>query len=95
MKQILILNLLLLYKILFSSSINFNSDFNFNFNYNAIRLRNSYLRVKLSNDFSKIKRSYNKLRLKTLNFCYDLSCNYYSLSQEERTLIENIISLSY
>jgi hypothetical protein len=93
MKQILILNLLLLYTILVSSSINFNSDFNFN--YNAIRLRNTYLRVKLSNDFSKIKRSYNKLRLKTLNFCYDLSCNYYSLSQEERTLIENIISLSY
>ena len=93
MKQILILNLLLLYKILVSSSINFNSDFNFN--YNAIRLRNTYLRVKLSNDFSKIKRSYNKLRLKTLNFCYDLSCDYYSLSEEERTLIENIISLSY
>jgi len=93
MKVILILNWLLLYTILVSSSINFNSDFNFN--YNAIRLRNSYLRVKLSNDFSKIKRSYNKLRLKTLNFCYDLSCSYYSLSQEERTLIENIISLSY
>jgi hypothetical protein len=71
--------------------MNFNNDFN----YNALRLRNSYLRVKLSSDVTKIKNYYKKIYYKTLNFYYELNSEYYSLSDEERTLIETIISVSY
>jgi hypothetical protein len=58
-------------------------------------LRNSYLRLKLSEDVAKIKYYYKKMYTKILNLYYDLNKEYYSLSDADRTLIETIISLSY
>jgi hypothetical protein len=91
MKGALLLSILFLCKYFVNSSINYNN----NVNYNLLILRNSYLRIKLSEDVSKIKYYYKKMYTKTLNFYYDLNREYYSLSDEERTLIETIISISY
>jgi hypothetical protein len=91
MKGALLLSILFLCKYFVNSSINYNN----NVNYNLLRLRNSYLRIKLSEDVSKLKYYYKKMYTKTLNLCYDLNREYYSLSDEERTLIETIISISY
>jgi hypothetical protein len=91
MKGVLILSILFLCKYFVNSSINYNN----NVNYNLLRLRNSYLRIKLSEDVSKLKYYYKKMYTKTLNLYYDLNREYYSLSDEERTLIETIISISY
>lgn len=91
MKGALLLSILFLCKYFVNSSINYNN----NVNYNLLRLRNSYLRIKLSEDVSKLKYYYKKMYTKTLNLYYDLNREYYSLSDEERTLIETIISISY
>jgi hypothetical protein len=91
MKGALLLSILFLCKYFVNSSINYNN----NVNYNLLRLRNSYLRIKLSEDVSKLKHYYKKMYTKTLNLYYDLNREYYSLSDEERTLIETIISISY
>jgi hypothetical protein len=91
MKCALLLSILFLCKYFVNSSINYNN----NINYNLLRLRNSYLRIKLSEDVSKLKYYYKKMYTKTLNLYYDLNREYYSLSDEERTLIETIISISY
>ena len=91
MKGALLLSILFLCKYFVNSSINYNN----NVNYNLLRLRNSYLRIKLSEDVSKLKYYYKKMYTKTLNLYYDLNREYFSLSDEERTLIETIISISY
>ena len=86
-----IIGLLFLGNYFVNSSINYNN----NFNYNMLRLRNTYLRIKLSEDISKIKYYCKEMYIKTLILYYDLNREYYSLSDEERTLIETIISISY
>ena len=72
---------------------NLYNNFNNNLQFNMIRLRNNYLRLKLSEDVEKIKYYYKKIFIKTLNLYYDLNREYYSLSNEDRNLIETIISL--
>ena len=91
MKSLLIAFLLLLLKKGVQSSANFNYDLNFN----MLRLRNSYLRLRLSDNVSKINRCYKKIHAKLVSRYYDLSSDYYSLSDEDRLLIETVISLSY
>ena len=91
MKSLLVAFLLLLLKKGFQSTANFNYDLNFN----MLRLRNSYLRLKLSDNVSKINRYYKKTHAKLVSRYYDLSSDYYSLSDEDRLLIETVISLSY
>jgi hypothetical protein len=102
MKVILILSIFFLHvkSIILSNNNNFynnnnNNIYNNNLQFNMIRLRNTYLRLKLSHDVEKIKYYYKKMYTKTLNLYYDINREYYSLSDEERTLIETIISLSY
>jgi len=97
------LTLLFVYLKIITSSINNNNIYNNNFysnnnnniQYNMLILRNSYLRLKLSEDVAKIKYYYKKMYTKTLNLYYDLNKEYYSLSDADRALIETIISLSY
>ena len=94
MKIILMLTLLFVYIKSLNSSNN-NNNFNNKLQFNIIRLRNTYLRLKLSKDVEKIKYYYKKIYIKTLNAYYDLNREYYSLSDEHLNLIETIISLSY
>jgi hypothetical protein len=102
MNIILLLTLLFVYINSISSSNNNNfynnnnnNFYNNNLQFNMLRLRNTYLRLKLSEDVEKIKYYYKKMYIKTLNLYYDLNSEYYSLSDSERTLIETVISLSY
>lgn len=72
-----------------------------------LRLRNSLLRVYIANDKKYILNEYgNKISKKTNNMihnCYqilvskyhDINLQYYTLTEEEKELIEFIISLCY
>jgi hypothetical protein len=74
---------------------------------NNLRLRNSFLRIYIATDKKIIMNDYcNKLILKTkskVNKCYnkilskyyDLSLFYNTLTDEEKEMIETIISLCY
>jgi len=96
------LNLLSLFiyysNLLITSSISINDN-------NYLRLRNYALRITVLKDIKKtklyikniknIKNMTNNLYNKMLTVYYDANYKYYSLSDEERDFLENIISLCY
>jgi len=93
------LNLLSLFiyysNLLITSSISINDN-------NYLRLRNYTLRITILKNIKKtklyiknIKTTTNNLYNKMLTVYYDANYKYYSLSDEERDLLENIISLCY
>ena len=93
------LNLLSLFiyysNLLITSSISINDN-------NYLRLRNYTLRITVLKNIKKtklyiknIKTATNNLYNKMLTVLYDANYKYYSLSDEERDLLENIISLCY
>ena len=93
MKVILILSIFVLHVKSIISSNN-NNFYNNKLQINMLRLRNTSLRLKLSHGVEKVKYYYKKMYTKTLNLYYDINREYYSLSDEVRTLIESIITLS-
>jgi hypothetical protein len=93
------LNLLSLFiyysNLLITSSISINDN-------NYLILRNYALRITVLKDIKKtklyiknIKTATNNLYNKMLTVLYDANYKYYSLSDEERDFLENIISLCY
>ena len=66
---------------------------------NHIAFRNSFLRVIISNDYKKTKNTFRIMKTflynKTISAYYDISHYYYTLSEDDKTLIESIISLGY
>lgn len=77
-----------------------------NANTNVLRLRNTSLRFIISDDFQRLSRNINNMKLLTkdkinviLNKCmskyYHISYLYYDLSDEEKDIIEFITSLCY
>jgi hypothetical protein len=68
--------------------------------------RNTALRFILSNEYKKTefivknfnifkKYIYEKIQRKTISKYYDLWVHYYSLTEDDKTILENIISLCY
>lgn len=77
-----------------------------NANTNVLRLRNTSLRFIISDDFQRLSRNINNMKLLTkekinfiVNKCmskyYHISYLYYELSDEEKDIIEFITSLCY
>ena len=73
-----------------------------NYNNNYLKIRNYTLSIVILKDINKArlfikngrdltKNIYNKM----INVYYDTSYKYYSLSDDERELLDNIVSLCY
>ena len=66
---------------------------------NQLQIRNSFLRIVIANDYKKTKKVVSSIKNyfynKTLTTYYNISEKYYALSEDDRVLIETIISLSY
>jgi hypothetical protein len=76
-----------------------------NYNY-PLMARNTALRFILSNEYKKTefivknlnifkKYIYEKIQSKTISNYYDLCVHYYSMTEDDKTILENIISLCY
>jgi hypothetical protein len=63
-----------------------------------LAFRNSFLRVIISNDYKK-KNTFTTIKTilynKIITAYYDISNHYFALSEDDKTLIEAIISLGY
>lgn len=68
--------------------------------------RNTALRILLSNEYKKTefilknikifsKYIYEKIQSKTISKYYDICGHYYSMSEDDKTMIETIVSLCY
>jgi len=77
-----------------------------NANTNVLRLRNTSLRFIISDDFQRLTRNINNIKLLTkdklnviinkyISSYYHVSYLYYELSEEQKELIEFITSLCY
>lgn len=66
---------------------------------NQLQVRNSFLRIVIANDYKKTKNVVTSIKKyfynKTLTTYYNISEKYYALSEDDKTLIEAIISLGY
>ena len=71
-----------------------------------IKTRNDYLRLILSYGVNKVKQKINIIkRVMDRNYllyynhilfkCYDLTYNFYTMSEDDKTMIEFVISLTY
>jgi len=67
----------------------------YSINYSISRLRNTFLRLSLSQDVLQIKNYCNKIYNKGLSTYYKINEYYYSLSNEEKILFNTIIALCY
>ena len=82
-----------------------NSVNNNNNNY-SLMARNTALRIVLSKEYKKTefvvkniktfsKYIYNKIQQKSLSKYYDVCSYYYSMAEDDKTMIEAIVSLCY
>ena len=64
-----------------------------------IAFRNSFLRIIITNDYKKTRNTFKQIKRflynRTISTYYDISQKYYALSEDDKTLIEAIISLGY
>uniref|UniRef100_A0A6C0IDX0 Uncharacterized protein n=1 Tax=viral metagenome TaxID=1070528 RepID=A0A6C0IDX0_9ZZZZ len=81
------------------NSVNNNNNY-------SLMARNSALRIVLSKEYKKTefvlknmkvfsKYIYYKIQQKTLSKYYDICGFYYSMAEDEKTMIETIVSLCY
>jgi len=94
-KMMYSLNIIILGLLIFNPSL-------VNAEYSYLRFRNSFLRIYIASDKNRISlindytvKIYQKIKYKITKKYYDLNLFYNNLSDEEKELIEFIISLYY
>ena len=94
-KMMFSLNIIILGLLIFNHSLA-------NGEHTYLRFRNSFLRIYISSDKNRISlindyshKIFKKIKNKITNKYYDLNLFYNNLSDEEKELIEFIISLCY
>jgi hypothetical protein len=64
-------------------------------NYRMLQLRNTFIRLAISNDTLRFKHYCNKLYNKGLTLYYKANEYYYNLSDEEKMLVDSVFALCY
>jgi hypothetical protein len=77
------------------SCIQYSTILNAESYYHMSQLRNTFIRLAISNDTLRFKRYCNKIYNKGLSLYYKANAYYYNLSDEEKILVNSVFALCY